>query len=110
MAVAAIFAALLTEIGVYALIRLFTLIFVHDIGYTDTVIVTLARFTMMTGVVGAIARTFLALLTIAIGLGAQAMLVLCARRRAVDGSKRIYSSRSLPRNLGCNREGGRASV
>jgi multicomponent Na+:H+ antiporter subunit D len=73
VAVAEIFAALLTEIGVYALIRLFTLIFVHDIGYTDTVIVTLARFTMMTGVVGAIPRTFLALLTIAIRLGAQAM-------------------------------------
>ncbi|HET9880901.1 MAG TPA: hypothetical protein VFS81_04045 [Candidatus Binatia bacterium] len=47
VAVAAIFAALLTEIGVEILIRVFTLIFVHDIGYTDTVIVTLARFTMM---------------------------------------------------------------
>jgi len=55
------------------------LIFVHDIGYTDTVIVTLAGFTMMTGVVGAIPRTFLALLTIAIGLGTQAMLVLSVR-------------------------------
>ena len=35
---------------------------------------------------------------------------VCARRRAVDGSKRIHSSRSLPRNLEYNREGGKASV
>ena len=76
MAVAAIFAALLD----YALIRVFTLIFVHNIGYTDTVVVTLVRFTTMTGVLGAIPGTFLALLTIAIGLRAQAMLLLCVRR------------------------------
>src|SRR5919106_4932284 len=53
VAVSAIFAALLTKVGVYAMIRVFTLIFVHDIGYTHTVILILAGFTMVTGVFGA---------------------------------------------------------
>lgn len=56
VAVSAIFAALLTKVGVYAIIRVFTLIFVHDIGYTHTVILILAGFTMVTGVLGAIAQ------------------------------------------------------
>lgn len=56
VAVSAIFAALLTKVGVYAMIRVFTLIFVHDIGYTHTVILILAGFTMVTGVLGAIAQ------------------------------------------------------
>jgi multicomponent Na+:H+ antiporter subunit D len=38
------------------MIRVFTLIFVHDIGYTHTVILVLAGFTMVTGVFGAIAQ------------------------------------------------------
>jgi multicomponent Na+:H+ antiporter subunit D len=56
VAVSAIFAALLTKVGVYAMIRVFTLIFVHDIGYTHFVILILAGFTMVTGVFGAIAQ------------------------------------------------------
>ena len=38
IAVSAIFAGLLTKVGVYALIRVFTLIFVHDMGYTHTAV------------------------------------------------------------------------
>ncbi|MPZ76448.1 MAG: Na+/H+ antiporter subunit D [Deltaproteobacteria bacterium] len=56
VAVSAIFAALLTKVGVYALIRVFTLLFVQDIGYTHTVILILAGLTMVTGVLGAIAQ------------------------------------------------------
>ena len=56
VAVSAIFAALLTKVGVYAIIRVFTLIFVHDIDYTHTIILILAGFTMVTGVLGAIAQ------------------------------------------------------
>ena len=56
VAVSAIFAALLTKVGVYALIRVFTLIFVQDIGYTHTVILILAGLTMVTGVLGAMAQ------------------------------------------------------
>lgn len=55
-AVSAIFAGLLTKVGVYALIRVFTLIFVQDIGYTHSLILLTAGLTMMTGVLGAIAQ------------------------------------------------------
>ncbi len=53
VAVSAIFAGLLTKVGVYTLIRVFTLIFVQDVGYTHNLILVLAGFTMVTGVLGA---------------------------------------------------------
>jgi multicomponent Na+:H+ antiporter subunit D len=56
VAVSAIFAGLLTKVGVYALIRVFTLIFTQDVAYTHTLILVLAGFTMVTGVLGAIAQ------------------------------------------------------
>jgi multicomponent Na+:H+ antiporter subunit D len=56
IAVSAIFAGLLTKVGVYALVRVFTLLFVHDIGYTHTWLLGLAALTMITGVLGAIAQ------------------------------------------------------
>lgn len=53
-AVSAIFASLLTKVGVYAIIRMFTLLFVQDIAYTHTfVMLILAGLTMVTGVFGA---------------------------------------------------------
>ena len=52
----AIFAALLTKVGVYALIRVFTLIFVQDVAYTHTIILVVAALTMITGVLGAAAQ------------------------------------------------------
>jgi multicomponent Na+:H+ antiporter subunit D len=55
-AVAAIFAGLLTKVGVYALIRVFTLLFVQDVAYTHTIIMVLAGATMVTGVLGAAAQ------------------------------------------------------
>lgn len=55
-AVSAIFAGLLTKVGVYALIRVFTLLFVSDIGYTHTLILWLSGATMLTGVLGAMAQ------------------------------------------------------
>lgn len=56
VAVSALFAGLLTKVGVYALIRVFTLIFVQDVGYTHTLILILAGLTMVTGVLGAVAQ------------------------------------------------------
>ena len=56
VAVSAIFAGLLTKVGVYALIRVFTLLFVHDLAYTHTIILVLAGLTMVTGVLGAVAQ------------------------------------------------------
>ncbi|MBI2868733.1 MAG: Na+/H+ antiporter subunit D [Chloroflexi bacterium] len=55
-AVTAIFSALLTKAGIYALIRLFTLLFVQDTGFTHTIILVIAGFTMVTGVLGAVAQ------------------------------------------------------
>jgi multicomponent Na+:H+ antiporter subunit D len=56
VAVSAIFAGLLTKVGVYALIRVFTLLFVQDVGYTHTLILIIAGLTMLTGVLGAVAQ------------------------------------------------------
>ncbi len=56
VAVSAIFAGLLTKVGVYALLRMFTLVFVQDTGFTHGLILILAGFTMVTGVLGAMAQ------------------------------------------------------
>lgn len=55
-AIAALFGGLLTKVGVYAMIRMFTLIFIQDISYTHTIILWLAAFTMPLGVFGAVAQ------------------------------------------------------
>lgn len=52
--VAALFAGLLTKVGLYAIFRLFTLIFIHDPGFTHTTILAFAGMTMIIGVIGAI--------------------------------------------------------
>lgn len=53
ISIAAIFAGMLTKVGVYSLMRVFTLIFVQDIGYTHTILLWIAGFTMFVGVLGA---------------------------------------------------------
>jgi multicomponent Na+:H+ antiporter subunit D len=55
-AVSTIFGGLLTKVGVYALIRTFTLLFTHDVGFTHTLLLVLAALTMIIGVLGAIAQ------------------------------------------------------
>jgi multicomponent Na+:H+ antiporter subunit D len=54
-AVSAIFAALLTKVGVYALIRVFTLLFAHEPRPIYAVLLVVSGFTMITGVLGAAA-------------------------------------------------------
>lgn len=56
VAVSALFGGLLTKVGVYALIRVFTLIFTVDIAYTHTILLWIGGFTMVTGVLGAAAQ------------------------------------------------------
>jgi multicomponent Na+:H+ antiporter subunit D len=56
VAVSAIFAGLLTKVGVYALIRIFTLLFVQDTHFTHNLILMIAGLTMVTGVLGAAAQ------------------------------------------------------
>ena len=53
-AVQALFAALLTKVGIYALIRTFTLMFPHKPEITHTVIGILAALTIIAGCMGAI--------------------------------------------------------
>lgn len=53
-AIAAIFAALLTKVGIYAMIRMFTLIFYHEPQITHLIIGILAAATMILGGLGAI--------------------------------------------------------
>lgn len=55
VSVSAIFAGLLTKVGVYALMRMFTLVFTTDVAYTHTILLWVAGFTMVTGVLGAAA-------------------------------------------------------
>jgi len=54
-AVQAVLAGLLTKVGVYALLRSFTLLFTGDEGYTHGVLLGLAGFTMAAGALGALA-------------------------------------------------------
>ena len=55
ISVSAIFAGLLTKVGVYSLIRMFTLVFTTDVPYTHTILLWVAGLTMVTGVLGAAA-------------------------------------------------------
>jgi multicomponent Na+:H+ antiporter subunit D len=57
IAVSAVFAGLLTKVGVYALLRVFTLLFDEDVALTHGVLLALACLTMVIGVLGAAAQT-----------------------------------------------------
>ncbi len=57
VSISAIFSGLLTKVGVYALIRMFTLVFDLDVPYVHTVMLTIAALTMVTGVLGAAAHS-----------------------------------------------------
>lgn len=54
-AVAAIFGGLLTKVGVYALIRVFTLLFVDDV-FIDEVFIVIATLTLFSGAIGALVQ------------------------------------------------------
>lgn len=54
-AVAALFGALLTKVGIYAMFRMFTLLFYHEPSITHTIIGIMAGITLIGGSLGAIA-------------------------------------------------------
>ncbi|MBA2329325.1 MAG: Na+/H+ antiporter subunit D [Flavisolibacter sp.] len=54
-AIAAIFAGLLTKVGIYAMLRVFTLIFVPD-DFTRNIIIIIATATLLTGAFGALIK------------------------------------------------------
>ncbi len=55
-AVSALFSGLLTKVGLYSLIRAFTLMFTADIPWTHGLTLALAGITMLVGVLGAVAQ------------------------------------------------------
>jgi multicomponent Na+:H+ antiporter subunit D len=55
VAISAMFAGLLTKVGVYSLIRMFSLVFTFDVAYTHGLLLATAVLTMITGVLGAAA-------------------------------------------------------
>jgi multicomponent Na+:H+ antiporter subunit D len=57
LAVTALFAGLLTKVGVYVLIRAFTLLFTHTPEFTNPVLLVISGLTMATGVLGAAAHS-----------------------------------------------------
>jgi multicomponent Na+:H+ antiporter subunit D len=57
VSIGALFSGLLTKVGVYSLIRMFTLLFVNDVGYTHTILMVIAGLTMAIGVLGTIIQT-----------------------------------------------------
>ncbi|WP_070120745.1 Na+/H+ antiporter subunit D [Bacillus marinisedimentorum] len=52
--ISALFGALLTKVGVYSILRVFTLIFVYNLDFTHNLFIILAGITMLIGVVGAL--------------------------------------------------------
>lgn len=57
VAISAVFAGLLTKVGVYALYRVFTLIFTQDVAFTHHgILLWMGMVTMVTGVLGAAAQ------------------------------------------------------
>ncbi|MCA1031673.1 Na+/H+ antiporter subunit D [Bacillus timonensis] len=53
--ITALFGALLTKVGVYSITRVFTLIFYHEPSFTHQILGLLAGFTIVVGLIGAIA-------------------------------------------------------
>lgn len=87
--VSAIFAGLLTKVGLYAIMRTFTLIFYHDQGFVYDLIGWLGIATMVLGVIGAVAyreiNRILAYNVIA-GVGLIAFGLATANRAGMEGA------------------------
>lgn len=56
IAISAFVAGLISKIGIYTLIRLFTLVFISDLGFMLPLLLLLSALTMVVGVVGAAAQ------------------------------------------------------
>ncbi|MFC7372712.1 Na+/H+ antiporter subunit D [Fictibacillus iocasae] len=52
--ISALFGALLTKVGIYSILRVFSLIFVHKLELTHSFFLILAALTMLAGVIGAL--------------------------------------------------------
>ncbi|HAB18774.1 MAG TPA: proton-conducting transporter membrane subunit [Verrucomicrobiota bacterium] len=57
--VAALYAGMLTKVGIYVLFRMLTTVFPHDLDFIHRLLAWLAALTMLLGVLGAISRNFI---------------------------------------------------
>ncbi|MFF2889217.1 Na+/H+ antiporter subunit D [Paenibacillus sp. NPDC057967] len=88
-AIRTIFAALLTKVGLYALLRTFTLIFYHDPSVTHSWIGWMAGATMVLGAIGAMAYKDIPRIlnyNVVISVGFIAFGLVSANRDALDGA------------------------
>ncbi|RJE83290.1 Na+/H+ antiporter subunit D [Paenibacillus sp. 1011MAR3C5] len=88
-AIRTIFAALLTKVGLYALLRTFTLIFYHDPSTTHTWIGWMAGATMVLGAIGALAYKDIPRIlnyNVVISVGFIAFGLVSANKDALDGT------------------------
>ncbi|MEK4443968.1 MULTISPECIES: Na+/H+ antiporter subunit D [Niallia] len=90
-AISAIFAALLTKVGMYAIIRVFTLIFYHEVHITHLLIGILAAITMTLGAIGAVAyRDIYKVMTYNVVIGVGFILAGVATYSTVGMTGSIY--------------------
>lgn len=88
-AIAALFGALLTKVGIYAMIRVFTLFFYHDPSITHTFITVLAALTLIGGSIGAVAYKDIRLIVtynVVIAVGFILVGLAVATPEALEGS------------------------
>lgn len=88
-AIAALFGALLTKVGIYALFRTFTLIFYHEPSITHTLIGIMAGVTLVVGCIGAIAYKDVRLIAsynVVIAVGFILVGLAVATQTALEGS------------------------
>src|SRR5699024_5263709 len=52
--ISALFGALLTKVGIYSILRVFTLIFIHEINLTHEMFIWIAGLSMVFGIIGAL--------------------------------------------------------
>lgn len=89
LAVRALFGALLTKVGLYAIIRTFTLVFAYDAGFTHTLIAWMAGASMVLGGLGAVAYNDIPRIlnyNVVVGVGFAALGLAAATPDALDGA------------------------
>lgn len=87
--VLALFGALLTKVGIYAIARTYTLFFVHDLSYTHELLAILAILTIAAGCIGALATfnaTYMIIYNIVIAVGVILFGVAQMNEVALEGA------------------------
>lgn len=87
--ISALFGALLTKVGVYSILRVFSLIFVGELSFTHEMFIILSAITMLIGVIGALSTTdirFIIIYNIIPAIGYMLMGIGIFSETSVSGS------------------------